>query len=40
MSDSPISSHLDHDTLVKLAGWSTIGNPVTEVQARLDEDTE
>ena len=40
MSDSPISSHLDRDTLIKLAGWSTIGNPVAEVQARLDGDTE
>jgi len=30
MSDLPISTHLDRDTIVKLAGWSTIGSPVTD----------
>lgn len=40
MSELPISAHLDRDTLVKLAGWSTIGSPVAQVQERLDTDTE
>lgn len=38
MSDSPISSHLDRDTLIALAGYSTIGSPVTQVNNQVDAD--
>lgn len=31
-SDLPVADHLDKDTLIKLAGYATIGSPETETR--------